>query len=368
MKPHNRKDLITKKAGCAYDPDGVAHRWEEFLEIFQPDETVRRFLQVYCGYALTGAADEQMLVFNYGHGANGKSTFMEAVSRALGQYARTLNAEAVSGDGQRRGDQATPEIAQLPGARLVNIAELPKGTYIKENLIKALTGGERMQARHLNKGFFDFYPSFKAMMSGNDKPQIQGTDHGIWRRIKLVHWPVSIDSLENFPRRKMSEVLAEFEAESAGILNWMLNGLEIYLTEGMKVPAAVEEFTQEYRDEVDVLGNFIASCIDRTGDPEDRVQARPMFEVYQRWAHENSITPCKETRFGRDLPEKGLRRESDRGRNFYIGVKLKPDWQPRDTDAAGDGREGPPVDAYAAEADSRPDPTSSSPPRTPDRE
>jgi hypothetical protein len=93
-----------------------------------------------------------------------------------------------------------------------------------------------------------------------------------------------------------------------------------------------------------------------------------MFEVYQRWAHENSITPCKETRFGRDLPEKGLRRESDRGRNFYIGVKLKPDWQPRDTDAAGDGREGPPVDAYAAEADSRPDPTSSSPPRTPDRE
>ncbi|WP_205014814.1 hypothetical protein [Rhodoligotrophos appendicifer] len=115
----DREDLITKVAPVRYDPEARCPKWLEFLDRFQPNLEVRSFLQVYSGYALTGLTGEQVLVFNYGTGANGKSTYIEALSRLMGAYAQSLNPEAVTGVGQRRGDQATPELARLTGARMV---------------------------------------------------------------------------------------------------------------------------------------------------------------------------------------------------------------------------------------------------------
>src|SRR5690606_28494486 len=160
---------------------------------------------------------EQVFVYNYGLGANGKSTFMEALARLMGPYAQVLPPEAITGDLQRRGDQATPEFARLPGARMVRCAELPRGQGIKESVLKMLTGGEPILVRHLHARFFEFTPTFKAIGSGNDRPPIAGVDEGIWRRMKLVPWEVTIPPKE---RRPMAKVLAEFEAERPGILNW----------------------------------------------------------------------------------------------------------------------------------------------------
>lgn len=319
LRPHDRADFITKLAPVAYDKAATAPNWIAFLDRFQPDASVRRFLQVYIGYAMTGLTDEQVLIYNYGRGANGKSTFAEALLRLFGDYARNLNPEAVSGDGQRRGDQATPEIAQLPGARLVVVSELAAGQSIKENLVKALTGGERMQARHLNKGFFDFYPSFKAVMSGNDMPTVYGTDLGIRRRIKIVPWRETIADDE---RRKLADVLAEFAEERAGILNWLLDGLTIYLTEGLVVPDAVNSLTTGFFNEVDRLGTFIRDCVTMTGDEADMVQAKPFYEAFQAWCEAAAKKVLTMTAFGREMTSHGMVKKPINGRLFYIGIAL----------------------------------------------
>ncbi len=227
---------------------------------FQPNEKIRKFLQVYHGLALTGMTGQQCFIYNHGTGANGKSTCMEAVASLFGPYSDLLNAESLTGAGQRRGDQATPDFADLPGVRYLRISELPRGEPLKEALVKALTGGEEIKARHLNKGFFKFTPCFKAAMSGNDLPTIGGVDNGIWRRVRLVPWEVIIPEGE---RRPMNEVLAEFEAERSGILNWLIEGLDLFMREGLSTPDEVTAATAAYRAEMDPISSFTNDCLER---------------------------------------------------------------------------------------------------------
>lgn len=314
--PHDRSHLITKMAPVVYDPSASCPHWLAFLDRFQPKLAVRRFLQAYHGLALTGLMGEQCLLYNHGTGANGKSTFMEAVSALMGDYADLLNAESLTGQGQRRGDQATPDFADLPGARYLRISELPRGEPLKEALVKSLTGGEQIKARHLNKGFFKFWPVFKASMSGNDLPSIGGVDHGIWRRIRLVPWEVTIPDEE---RRAMSEVLAEFEGERSGILNWLIEGLAIYVAEGLRAPAEVLAATAAYREEMDPIGEFVGGCVERIEGAS--VTAREMYQAFESWCLANGVRAWKETAFGRAMPLKGYTKTNERIRR-YLDVAL----------------------------------------------
>lgn len=326
LDPHRREDRLAKLMPADYDPTATAPKWLAFLERFQPNPAPRRFLQQFHGYALTGLMGEQVFVFNYGSGANGKSTFMEAVARLMGAYAQVLPAEALSGDMQRRGDQATPEFARLPGARLVRAAELPRGQSFRESTIKMLTGGEKMLVRHLHERFFEFQPTFKAIGSGNDKPLIGGVDEGIWRRMKLVPWPVTIPAEE---RRPMERVLRDFEAERAGILNWLLEGLLDYLENGLVTPDEITSATADYRAQMDHVSEFTGACV--VASPGTNVTARAMFEAYTAWCHANSVKAYSERRFSDTMGTKGFKKELGRIRQ-YLDVRLNN--VPQDPDKA----------------------------------
>ncbi|WP_068312778.1 DNA primase family protein [Polycladidibacter hongkongensis] len=322
-KDHARADLISKCAQVAYDKGAACPRWQAFLDYFQPDEEIQGFLQRFMGYCLTGSTAEQKLLFFYGDGANGKSTFIEAICALLGGYAGQLNPESVTGSGQRRGDQATPDLATLVGKRLVRVSELPRGEPVKEELIKALTGGEPMQVRRLHQGFFDMTPIFKAVMSGNDKPYITGTDHGIWRRLLIVPWSVKIPEAE---RRPLEQVLAEFAAERAGILNWMIEGLAAYVEGGLQVPEAVAGMTDSYRSEMDPIQQFVDQCLiavppDDAGQPVAEVTAQTMYNAYKRWCEVSAVKVFTNTLFGRELPKKGIEKINGRIRK-YINVRI----------------------------------------------
>jgi putative DNA primase/helicase len=84
---HDPALLLTKMAGAAYDPEMNGPEFAMFLERIQPDEGMREFLARLLGHALDGTVTAHILPIFYGDGANGKSTLIEAVMRALGDYA-----------------------------------------------------------------------------------------------------------------------------------------------------------------------------------------------------------------------------------------------------------------------------------------
>lgn len=324
LRDHNRNDNITKAAPVIYDKDATCPRFSASIERFQPIASVRNFLQRYHGYGMTGLTGEQCLIFNYGTGSNWKSTFVEIIARIMGPYCATIAFESLSGDAQRSGSQATPDLARLPGARLVRASEPERGVQFKEALIKSLTGGEPMLVRSLNKEFFEFRPHFKMVLSGNHKPEIGGVDHGIWRRMKFVLWPVTITDGE---KRQMDDVLDELWAERSGILNWLIEGCLDYLNNGLHTPQEVVDATASYREEMDPVGAFVSACVvavpAAAGAPASTVPARAMYNAFLAWAYANAVRPWKEKSFAMAMSQKGFTKEKHVSGLRYLNVILE---------------------------------------------
>jgi len=156
LRPHRQDDMITKLAPVDWSEEGItqAPEFRRFLHKVQPDPEIRAFLKRFFGYCLTGLTIEQSMMFFHGAGRNGKSTFMDLICHVLDDYAVTLSIDSFSGEQKRGGGEATPDLARLPGARLVSASEPEAGVKLKDALIKLLTGGAKRPVARLPRGLF----------------------------------------------------------------------------------------------------------------------------------------------------------------------------------------------------------------------
>lgn len=320
LDPHNRADLITKLSPAKYAPSAKYPGYLAFLERVQPSEHVRRFLQQWAGLCLTGDISEHKALINIGVGRNGKGTLDDAWSYVLGDYAGSIGIESLAGGGnKRRGDQATPDLARLPGVRFLRASEPEKGMVLNDGLIKQLTGGDPLDARHLNKGFFSFLPAFKLSISGNNRPKVRDLSHGMWSRIQLVEWRVTIPEAEI--DRKLG---AKLQSEASGILNWMVAGLLDWRANGLIVPDQVRLATSAYRDSSDDVGRFLSAVCEVSEDHAAvRVGARELHRLYRAWAEHAGGSPVGERNFKAAMEDKGFAQRQSDGMK-WLGVRPRP--------------------------------------------
>jgi putative DNA primase/helicase len=315
FRPHDPADLITKCSPVAYDAAATCPVFDDFFSYVQPKIEVRRFLLAWQGLSLTGDVSEQKLAVFWGGGKNGKSTFIDVVAYIAGDYAATVPIETFLADSRTRTPgQATPDLATLPGVRYLHTSEPEKGAKLAEALIKLATGGDPILARHLNRDFFKFYPQFKLTISGNYRPTISGADEGMWRRVELVPWTVTVPDKKRDPH-----LAAKLRNEGPGILNRLLDGLRDYLDNGLVEPASVQEATAEYRADSDPVGRFIADC---TAVAENgRIQSSLLHEVYTAWAGVNGGPIWSMRGLTGALVDRRWRRTKS-GNVFWIGYQL----------------------------------------------
>jgi putative DNA primase/helicase len=313
LHPHRFDDYLTKVAGAAYDPEATCPRWDAFLADVVPDAEVRAFLQRSVGYALTDATSEQCLWFLYGVGRNGKTTFVNAVRKVLGDYAANTKASTLMVKSQ--GDERRNDVAVLRGARFVSATEAEDGQQLAEALIKEVTGGDPVTARRLYAEFFTFTPTFKIWLAANHKPVIRGTDLGIWRRIHLVPFTVTVD-LDKVDR----ELPAALAAEVSGILNWALAGYRAWQSVGLLPPAAVQAATEAYRVESDPLAEFFEDCVQVR--PGAYAVAGELFQRYQRWAEASGYRPMSSRGLGLALKDRGFEQYVSHGQRRWRGLQL----------------------------------------------
>lgn len=283
-----------------------------FLDrIFGGDQQLIAYIQRALGYCMTGSTREQVFFIAYGDGANGKSTLIDLVAHILGDYAATIPAEALLGFS--RGG-ASPELASAVGARLLTVNESGDSCRLNEGLIKQLTGGDLVYARPLYSQGFTYRPRFKIWMSTNHKPLISGTDLGIWRRVHLIPFTVSI------PQQEMDKRLPEkLRAEAPGIFRWLCEGARLWYQNGLQPPAQVTAAVKEYKNEMDRIDEFLATCI--LEQPEARIPARVLYAAYEEYCSRYAAQPRSQTMFGRRLSAMGYEKIKTPA-TYYIGMEL----------------------------------------------
>ena len=217
----------------------------------------------------------------------------------------------------KRHDGIPNDLARLKGARFVAAVETEEGKQLAESRIKQMAGGDTISARFMRGEWFDFRPEFKVFLATNHKPQIKGTDHAIWRRIRLVPFTVRI------PPDKQDKHLGEkLLEELPGVLNFAVQGCLDWQRDGLRPPDEVTRATAEYRNENDQVGRFIAECC-ITGE-HCQCKARPLYQEYRRWATEVGEDLLTETAFARRLAERGFDKKRTTAGNSYLGIGLVP--------------------------------------------
>lgn len=319
LRPHAPTDLITKLAPVAYDPDAAAPSWEPTVStIFAGKAAMIAFIQRLFGYFLTGQVSEQKLPIFYGTGANGKSTIINTLLELMGKdYGMQADPNLLMA---RKQEGHPTERADLFGKRLVITAETAEGARLNEPLLKQLTGGDHIRARRMYEDPWEFAPTHKPVLITNHKPEIRGTDHGIWRRVLLVPFEVTI------PDDQQDKALpAKLTAERAGILAWAVRGCLAWQQIGLNPPAEIGAATHAYRGEQDVLGAFMAECC-VTGDSAVRAKANDLYARYRAWCETNGEHSVTMRRFGLAMTERRFQRHQSNG-TWYLGIGLRNEFE-----------------------------------------
>lgn len=308
--------LVTKRCNVAFQPGATCPRWDDFLTVIQPDPNVREFLQRWFGYCLTGNVQEQKLLFLHGAGQNGKSVFVETIAWVLGDYARKIATEMLMHH-QRNPQAPSPDIVSLRGMRFVYANETEEGRRLAEARIKDLTGGDTLTGRvPYGKHDITFFPSHKLAIVGNHKPEITDNSHGMWRRVCLVPFDVTVPA-----RKRDPKLLEALKREGPGILNWAIEGHRKYQQGGLAVPKKIEAATAAYRDEQDILAEWIREhCHTGSGLSAKKDE---VYRAYQKWALQSGYRPLAKGRFTRRLGERNYRLQPDK--RTLAGLSLNAD-------------------------------------------
>jgi len=316
-RPATQTEYVTKSLtpGAIGDP-AKAVRWHSFLgQVFADDSELIDWLHRWCGYLLTGSTSEQIFLFFFGLGANGKSVFAETIRYVMGDYGRTVATETLT-ESKRQAGSASPDLADLIGCRLAMSSETEDGSALAESLIKSLTSGDTITARPLYGTPVQFQPTFKLLMLGNHRPMIRGTDYGIWRRVRLVPFSRIFSEQERDPH-----LLDTLKTEAPHVLAWMIQGCLQWHRRGLgDIPAVVARQTADYRQEQDVIGQWLGECT--RSDSASETDTGDLYANYRDWAIANGLRPASNVSLGRRMSERGFLARKGHCKRFWVGIAL----------------------------------------------
>jgi len=291
-------------------------RWLEFLaEVTAGDRSMIDFLQVWCGYNLTGLTIEQKFAFLYGPGGNGKSVFVNTLAAVLGSYAGKAAMETFTASNNER---HPTELASLRGLRMVYASETADGKRWNESRLKEITGGEPITARMMHKDFFTYSPLFKLMFLGNTRPELRSIDEGIKRRLLLVPFTVKPSKPDPFLTEKLRE---EFDA----ILGWMIEGAIMWQSVGLIAPESVTAATAEYFEDEDAIGRWMKErCY---ANEASTALTADLYDDWREWCGESGEHSGSQKKFSMALRSRSFEkwRHPLTGRQGFKGLELLKD-------------------------------------------
>lgn len=311
LLPHNPAHMITKVCRGRWISSIGESRWSKFTAEIFPDAEVREFVQRLMGSTLPGRVRDHLLPIFTGTGANGKSTFIETVLWALGDYGMQADPRLMMASAH---DAHPTGQAALQGRRLAVCMETAQGRKLDAATAKQLTGGDTITARYMRKDFFSFEPSHSLIMVTNHKPVVSGSDEALWRRLVVVPFE------QKFTDRADAGLKDQLQSEPDAVLSWMVQGWLAYRDQGLRPPATVQAATDTYKADSDAVGRFLT---ERTHPGVmGRVVSSVLFAAWQRWCQENGEEPGNQKAFSEELTHRGFEKRINGGRMVWHGFSL----------------------------------------------
>jgi len=295
-----RKLYLTQSISCKYDADAECPQWLDFLNtIFEGDQALISFVQKLAALSLSGNVNEELLIFAHGEGANGKTTFLNVLSRIFADYHVDIDPSILIKS--RANDQRLKleNTANLRGKRLATANEIPEMSSYDDSVVKQLSSRDPVPYKQIYHSTGSFIPSHVLWVRANHKPRFNVNDGGMLRRLVLIPFAHHFSAETRINRYE--DVLSK---EAPGILNWLIQGWQDYRQNGLgEYPASVSVAMEEYRNECDVLAQFMQESylkLDGTSVPLKNV-----VSAFNTWAPQNGYKASNSRALGKLLRAHG---------------------------------------------------------------
>ena len=332
LLPHDSSWMLTKLCPVEFQAEATSELWERTVgEMMSQDPEMITLLQQLAGYFLTGDVQEQVMPILIGDGANGKSTFIDAIAGVLGDYATPLDPTVIV---SKWSDEVHPTgRSVLAGRRLAIACETSENCQLNEAAVKVLTGKDAITTRQMREDHWSFLPTHKMVLVTNHLPVIKGTDYGIRRRL------LPIPFRRRFSPEECDKGLPErLKSENQGILAWMVRGCREWQQKGLQVPASVQATAARYRSEQDLIGELIATlCVAEAGS---RMRLRDLEAAASRRCRSLDVFSPSSYAFSRRLAQLGFQKAKS-GDIYFHGLRLVTDKPTRRDEAGSDERPSP---------------------------
>lgn len=315
LRPHDPADRLSRVTVGAYDPDADQGAWNGFLASVLPDEAERGYLQRVIGQAIYGGVREHLFPVLIGTGANGKGTAYGAIGHAMGDYSTVINPDVLMV--RERGGIGGPEMMQLLGARLVIGSETAEGRKLDEALMKRLTGGDELTARHLYQEPVTWTPTHQLVYVTNKEPTVKGNDPAVWRRIRVIPFTVVVPEDQRDP-----ELGDRLRLHADAILTWAAAGWFDYIDRGgMAEPETVLRATGSYQERSDPVARFLADDEYVTTGPGCAASTRELYAAWQKFAEADGADGISEKAFSGELERLGHQKKRVSAGMRWVGIQ-----------------------------------------------
>lgn len=319
FREHQQLDYLTKISPFAYKKDAICPKFLNFLqEVMLNREELIVYMQKALGYCLTGDTSEKAFFLLIGSGDNGKSVLIETIGSVLGpDYASVMSDKTITASNSRDGGAASPDIADLRGLRMAWVSETEENARLATQLIKRMSGQDSEKARFLHRDPFTFTYTHKVFMYTNHEPTVRESGHAFWVRVKRIPFDFRC------PEERKDKTLAARlkKEESEGILAWLVEGARMWRLQGLTDISVVAEATQKYREDQDVVGQFMRDfCVVNSTSRVSTIRVLTRFNTWLK--DEMGMQPFAMPTLIRLLGEHGIKKQHAMKGNMFLGMAL----------------------------------------------
>ena len=302
------EDYVSFSTKLNYDPEKhySAHEcWpevEKFLRDILPDKDVRDYFLRHMSTCLNGGNEAQKFHILTGSGSNGKSMFNNLMSTCMGDYTCKAPISLLT-QSRNKSAAAAPELVRMKGRRFVTMQEPDEEVPLNTGLMKELASCEKITCRDLYQGskqMIDFDIQARFHLACNEKPKINATDGGTWRRLCVIDFPSKFVHNPTAPHEKPIDESLVQKVVSVEWAECFLSYLvDIYRVGNgwrrLTPPTKVMAYTNEYQEDSDVVARFLREFV-RAWTPEDVDKndgivptKKTVMTEFMTWKRENSL-------------------------------------------------------------------------------
>ena len=297
LRPFTPDVFLLSKMPIEFDSKAACPLFRKCVNIWMTKDDAQA-LQEFAGYILWGENTYAKFMMMLGPTRSGKTTFVNAIEAVIGK--NNISNVRLQDLGEDR-----YAAADLFGKVLNVAAELSESEIKNTDLIKSITGRDKIRAREIYGRPFTFRPRVKMLFAMNELPNVKMEDDAFFNRIIKVQFVRQFFIGQPGTDPHLDKKLAE---EAPGILNWMLEGLHRLLEKGgFPDNRNTAEAKEQYRILKDPFEYFFGRFTETTNDYSDAIGKQEFYDAYAAFCKAHKTMPRSAYEVTARMKEKDIR-------------------------------------------------------------